>query len=145
MFTTPDLNIRPYGAGRLLLQAPDLDANADVSNPPGTRSEVAAVMLARLHGRLRTIDVARIEWGGVGGRVLPRGRPTVAGPIDPQRRVYVVATHSGVTLAPLLGRLVRSELVDGNTEEILAPFRPERFTGGTGAPTRVRLIRTTGE
>ena len=68
------------------------------------------------------------------GGVLPGDRLTVAGPVDPERRCCDVATHSGVTLAPLLGRLVRSELVDGDTEETLAPFRPDRFTSSESAP-----------
>ena len=45
--------------------------------------------------------------------------------MDPERRHYVVATHSGITLARFLGWLVRSELVDGNTEGTLTPFRPD--------------------
>ena len=143
--TAPDLNVRPHGGGRLLLQAPGLDDAADVSDPPRTDGGIAAELLRRLRRRLRTTEAARIEWIGVGWRVLPGDRLTVAGPVDPDRRYYVVATHSGVTLAPLLGRLVRSELVDGDTEETLAPFRPDRFASSEGAPAPARLIPTVGE
>ena len=80
-----------------------------------------------------------------GWRVLPQDRLTVAGPIDTERRVYVVATHSGVTLAPLLRRLVRSELVDGTNEPMLGPFRPERFAAGTSVFAQAQLIRRVGE
>ena len=41
--------------------------------------------------------------------------------------VYVTVTHSGVTLAPILGRWVSSELMDASRIEALAPYRPERF------------------
>lgn len=143
--TTPDLKIRPHGGGRLLLQAPDLDGTADVAHPPLTDGAVATELLGRLRHRLRTTEDARIEWIGVGWRVLPHDRLTVAGPVDAGHRIYVVATHSGVTLAPLLGRLVRSELVDGNVEDLLAPFRPDRFARGTGTSSPGRLIRTVGE
>jgi glycine/D-amino acid oxidase-like deaminating enzyme len=143
--TTPDLNIRPHGGGRLLLQAPDLDAAADVAHPPSTHGTVSTELLRRLRRRLRTTEGTRIEWIAVGWRVLPQDRLAVAGPIDTERRVYVVATHSGVTLAPLLGRLVRSELADGNTEAMLGPFRPERFAASTSVPAQAQLIRRVGE
>jgi glycine/D-amino acid oxidase-like deaminating enzyme len=43
--------------------------------------------------------------------------------------LYVVVTHSGVTLAPILGRYVTQEVMSGSRIEALAPFRPERFAG----------------
>jgi glycine/D-amino acid oxidase-like deaminating enzyme len=39
----------------------------------------------------------------------------------------VVATHSGVTLAPALAELVASEVLEGSDREELRPFRPGRF------------------
>ena len=36
-------------------------------------------------------------------------------------------THSGVTLAPVLGRLVAREVADDTADGLLAPFRPGRF------------------
>lgn len=41
--------------------------------------------------------------------------------------VYIVLTHSGVTLAPLIGEVAAIEIVDGVRVEGLAPYRPERF------------------
>jgi glycine/D-amino acid oxidase-like deaminating enzyme len=40
---------------------------------------------------------------------------------------YVIATHSGITLAPLLGELIAEEIVSGEMSDLLAPFRPDRF------------------
>jgi len=39
----------------------------------------------------------------------------------------MIATHSGVTLGPLLGRLLADEIVRGAPSAMLAPFRPDRF------------------
>jgi glycine/D-amino acid oxidase-like deaminating enzyme len=47
----------------------------------------------------------------------------------PGGRAYVAVTHSGVSLAPLLGRLVAGELLDGVESDLLAPYRPCRFGG----------------
>ena len=41
--------------------------------------------------------------------------------------VYIALTHSGVTLAPLIGELAAIEIVDGVRVEGLSPYRPERF------------------
>jgi glycine/D-amino acid oxidase-like deaminating enzyme len=41
--------------------------------------------------------------------------------------LYVVATHSGITLSLLLGRLAASELVGGEVKSALAPLRPTRL------------------
>jgi hypothetical protein len=41
--------------------------------------------------------------------------------------VYATVTHSGVTLAPILGRWVCSETLNGTRIDALSPYRPERF------------------
>jgi len=56
--------------------------------------------------------------------VIPADGLTVAGHVDDGGRLYVVATHSGVTLAPLLGRIAAAEIVDETLNEVLGPFRP---------------------
>ena len=43
---------------------------------------------------------------------------------EPGGRAYVMATHSGVSLGPLLGRLVATELLDDVEVDLLAPYRP---------------------
>ncbi len=45
---------------------------------------------------------------------------------------YLVVTHSGVTLAPFLGRAVAEEIVRGRVIRELEGFRPSRFAGLAG-------------
>ena len=59
-------------------------------------------------------------------RVLPADGLPVLGR-SAGGRAYVMATHSGVSLGPLLGRLVATELLDDVEVDLLAPYRPERF------------------
>jgi glycine/D-amino acid oxidase-like deaminating enzyme len=40
---------------------------------------------------------------------------------------YLAVSHSGVTLAPVLGRLVAREVAEQPSDGLLAPFRPGRF------------------
>jgi len=41
--------------------------------------------------------------------------------------LYVVATHSGMTVAPALGELVAGEILDERQSDALERFRPARF------------------
>ena len=40
--------------------------------------------------------------------------------------VYVAITHSGVTLAPIIGELVAQEITEGQLADLLKDFRPDR-------------------
>jgi glycine/D-amino acid oxidase-like deaminating enzyme len=41
--------------------------------------------------------------------------------------LYIVCTHSGVTMGPLLGRIAAREIIGGAADSRIAPFRPERL------------------
>ncbi|TDE88594.1 FAD-binding oxidoreductase [Occultella glacieicola] len=145
LVTTPSLNLRPHGGGRILLQAPRLDADADPASTPPLDGTVARELLAELAGALRDAAGGRLESLVVGWRVLPEDRLTVAGFVDDDRRLYTIATHSGVTLAPLLGRLAREEIVDGTDAPDLADFRPTRFRSrSTSTPAAAEPVRISG-
>jgi len=58
---------------------------------------------------------------------MPGDRHTIAGRIPGFTNAWMIATHSGITLGPLLGRLVADEIVRAAPSPVLAPFRPERF------------------
>jgi glycine/D-amino acid oxidase-like deaminating enzyme len=118
--TTSVGNFRPEADGRVVFQAHDLDGEADPGVP--VPEHVAAEMERRLAGILRTGDIrVRLESAIVGKRALPADGLTIAGFLDEDQSVYAIATHSGVTLGPLLGRLA----------DMLSAFRPGRFRPGS--------------
>jgi glycine/D-amino acid oxidase-like deaminating enzyme len=127
VLTTPRLNVRPDGGERLVLQALDLDHSADPAQPVSADGPLAAEFVRRLGDVLRGGDRAEIEAIRVGQRAMPADGITIAGRLDGGGRIYVVATHSGVTLALLLGRLAAEEVVRDGEADLLAPFRPQRF------------------
>ncbi|AGP52345.1 hypothetical protein M271_03575 [Streptomyces rapamycinicus NRRL 5491] len=133
VLTGPRLNVRPDGGGRLLLQALDLDATADPGKPYAPDGEIATAMLARLPEVLNGAEGTVVEKVRVGQRAMPGDGFTVAGFPATGVPFYVVATHSGITLAPLLGRLVAEEL-HGDESPLLKDFRPGRFTSGAVLP-----------
>ncbi|MGN6872583.1 MAG: FAD-dependent oxidoreductase [Solirubrobacteraceae bacterium] len=104
------LMIRPEPDGRLLINADACDADA---------------LLEMLRQRMRGAEAAAVEEAWVCRRAIPADRLPVVG--WAREGLYVVATHSGVTLAPALAELVASEVIDGATRSELASFRPGRF------------------
>jgi glycine/D-amino acid oxidase-like deaminating enzyme len=118
---TPTLNFRPDGAGRLLLHALDLNQRLKAEE------QFVDEVLNRLRAVVRGAEHARIDRVNLGLRSLPADGHTVAGP-DTSGYIYILATHSGVTLGPLLGRLAAREILGGEPAPELAAFRPARFT-----------------
>ncbi len=124
--TTSVGNFRPEAGGRLVFQAHDLDNEADPGTP--TPARVSLEMERRLAAVLRTGPRSvRVESTTVGRRALPVDGFTIAGYLDQRRAVYAVATHSGITLGPLLGWLVAQEVMDDRKSPLLEAFRPDRF------------------
>lgn len=115
------LLIRPDRGGRLLLHSNDHDATLTDQPAEPTGEE----LLALLVDRVRDTERARVEAARLCLRAIPGDLLPIAGwALD---RLYVVATHSGVTLAPALGELVAAELLADEDREELARFRPGRF------------------
>jgi glycine/D-amino acid oxidase-like deaminating enzyme len=79
---------------------------------------------ARFFPALRGVPVRRrmLAW-----RAMPADRLPIVGPVPWLDELYVAVTHSGVTVAPALGRLVAREVAEGEPDGMLAPFRPGRF------------------
>ena len=81
----------------------------------------------RLRG-LSGVSGSGVSGSGVSGSgVSPAPGSPAPGSLEAAPNVYIALTHSGVTLAPLIGELAAIEIVDGVRVETLAPYRPERF------------------
>ncbi len=130
---SPQLNIRPDGGGRLLLQANDLDDQADPQQPTTCDGIIAQQFLSRLQTLLVNSERAQLEKVVIGQRSRPADGLPGVGYLNGHQRVYVVVTHSGITLAPLLGRLAASEILHGRAEPLLTDFRLPRLLNKSAA------------
>jgi glycine/D-amino acid oxidase-like deaminating enzyme len=124
---SPTLNLRPAAGGHTVVQALDLNADVDPADPPAPDGPIARMIAGRLSALLPEPAPAPEIDLRVGFRSLPADGHTIAGFGSP--RVYWLVSHSGVTLAPLLGRLVATELVTDRGQDLLEAFRPTRFAG----------------
>jgi glycine/D-amino acid oxidase-like deaminating enzyme len=58
---------------------------------------------------------------------MPADGRSIVGWLPGAGGLYVAVTHSGVTLAAHLARLITAELVSGAASGDLAPYRPSRY------------------
>ena len=123
---------------------PDIPAHRQIRAHTGAFPDAG---LRTLHGNriLKKIAAVLPAARGValqrltlGFRPMPADELPVVGLVPGTKNVHVVVTHSGVTLAPILGRYVTDEVLRESRIDALAPFRPERFTS---APRRLPPVR----
>jgi len=122
----PGIHLRPDAGGGLLLGAEDVDTLAANSGSPASLSALLLERAARVFPAARPL---RIVDSRIGVRPMPGDRHTIAGRIPGFANGWLIATHSGITLGPLLGRLLADEIVRDKPSSTLAPFRPDRFQG----------------
>lgn len=63
----------------------------------------------------------------LGFRPYPLDNRPICGPVPGVGGAYVIVTHGGVTLAPILGRFAAQEIIGRRATPMLAPYRPERY------------------
>ena len=73
------------------------------------------------------LEGATVPEATVGFRVLPEDEMPILGFAPGRPNLYVAAMHSGVTLAPLVGRHAATEILDGVAIDVLEPYRLSRF------------------
>lgn len=115
--------------------APDFPQHAEILQGPAEMPEE----IRDLHGK-RIIEIIRNKLPPaaetqyshltLGYRPMPEDRMPVVGPVPGNADVYVAVMHSGVTLAPIMGRYITQEVLGGQRVGDLAPYRPERFDSG---------------
>lgn len=119
MLATDGLHGWQGADGRFLIGA-DFGGGESFEDP-----EVFAQSLVdRLASRIPGTEGCKVERITVRERPMPAdGRPAI-GPLGPSG-AYIVCTHSGMTLAPVIAEMVARE-IGGEEEPRLAPYRPER-------------------
>jgi D-hydroxyproline dehydrogenase subunit beta len=132
---TPRLALRPHAGGLLHLEAPD--AAVDLHTPDADLRRWAAELLHRARRTVRGLDDAAVAGYQVCVRPLPADEQSIVGRLPGARWLYVAVTHSGVTLAAHLSRLIATEVAAGVPAAELAPYRPDRFAG-TAVPATGR-------
>lgn len=136
VLNTPRVSVRPTPGGALVLDAawserevlPREDGTHEVreSTVDGLLREASAV----LEGN----PALTPESYGVGPKPVPGDGEPVVGALGEVRGYHVAFTHSGATLALVVGELLADEIVTGEPGPLLAAFRPSRFREDVAPP-----------
>ena len=127
----PPVHLRQRADGSVL--AGERSQETVASDPGMQHARALLAQAARFFPVLAGVPVERwwLAW-----RAMPADRLPIVGPLPWLDSLYLAVSHSGVTLAPVLGRLIAGEVAEGTADGLLAPFRPGRFAERT---TRVML------
>jgi D-hydroxyproline dehydrogenase subunit beta len=125
MVHAPDVYLRPHSGGLVHLEAPD--AAGDLHTPEADLRRWADELLDRARRAVRGLQDAAVVGYRVCVRPMPADGRSIVGRLPGAEDLYVAVTHSGVTLAAYLARLITAELVTGAAPAALAPYRPDRF------------------
>jgi len=139
-----DVSFKQMADGRIVgtdsPEPPDLPVHAGIRAQPMDFPDTALRdlhgnrILAKISALLPDAGMAGLDWLSLGFRPMPMDDLPVVGSVPGAADVHVAVTHSGVTLAPIIGRYVTAELIDGIRVPALARYRPERFSAGATPP-----------
>ena len=119
------IHFRPDGDGRYVLQSDDGDRSVAADSPEDpAQLPMCGTLLERARRLAPALAGARIEAARVGTRPMPIDGLPIVGPAMPG--IYLAVTHSGMTLGPLLGEIATAELLGGEPDPRLSPYRPNR-------------------
>lgn len=125
---SPHVSVRPETHGSLAFHATSTEAG--LTSPEDATTDAIA---SATHSMLKqvqflydstAIQVRRVD---VVRRPVPGDGLPVIGPAEPISNLYVLASHSGASVALILAELLAREVSSGEHSSLLSCFRPERF------------------
>lgn len=137
IISAPGIHMHQRDDGRVVLGeqdgAPQNEAHA--LRLDGRPNDFPSELIAHEHaGRMLAVaaefapdlEAAQIEDVYIGWRPLPIDGHPVIGASPNRPDVYVAIMHSGVTLAPIVGKRAARELLTDSLDTSLEPYRPDR-------------------
>lgn len=119
----PTGNTKQTVRGNILLGV-TYEANQEVrTTTPGGAQKVARDSIRRFPA-LKDRQIIR-QFAGI--RPLPKDGKPYLGAVERVPGLFVATSHSGVTLAPVHGKVISELIVDGKTDIPIARYRPERY------------------
>jgi len=130
VLNTPRASVRPTPDGGLAVDSDWTTPYIDVQ-PDGTcdvPAEITEQLLAEASRLISGTPMLTAATYGIGPKPVPADGEPVLGQLGDTSGLYIAFTHSGATLALIVGELLASEITTGQPHPLLAPFTPRRFT-----------------
>jgi glycine/D-amino acid oxidase-like deaminating enzyme len=115
----PAMQVRQTAEGRLIATA-DIAADDD-------GAAKAAVLIDAMRTMIVSGASISADYHVAARRPMPPDGFPVVGRIDALPGLYVAVMHSGITLAPAIGRMVAQEVLTGTRDSLLLPYGPGRL------------------
>jgi glycine/D-amino acid oxidase-like deaminating enzyme len=118
----PALHLRQTAEGRFI-------AGADFGggDPGEDVARAADEVFQGIRSMVRGGGELIFDFHSLGHRPMPVDGFPAVGPVPGIAGLYVAVMHSGITLAPAVGRFVTEEILAGRRDSLLAPYGLERF------------------
>ncbi|HGG05364.1 MAG TPA: FAD-binding oxidoreductase [Aliiroseovarius sp.] len=130
--TSNELHVLPTGQGGLKIGSDDIDAQIWDDTSDSAKARGGAALLERAT-RFWPDLPDRVDLAGcqlqIGIRAYPEDGKTLIGPLPGADGLSVIATHSGITLAPALAGLMTDWITTGRQPAVLQPFSLDRMPG----------------
>jgi glycine/D-amino acid oxidase-like deaminating enzyme len=132
VLNTPRVSLRPTPNGALAVDADWAESRIE-RREDGTY-EVGAETIKELLAEASRVLAGRPQLAaatyGIGPKPVPGGGEPVLGQLGDISGLYVAFTHSGATLALIIGELLAYEIMTGRSHPLLAAFAASRFGAG---------------
>ena len=76
---------------------------------------------------IKNMDEVEVESVDIGWRPLPSDGLPIIGYINSNQDSYVASMHSGISLGPIVGKIVAQEITENINNNLFKSFRPSRF------------------
>lgn len=129
VLNTPRVAIRPTPDGSLVMDAGWSEREV-VTREDGTHQVSDTTISGLLKEGSRVLagnPTLELASYGVGPKPIPGDGEPVVGEVPGVRGYHVVFTHSGATLALIVGELLARQIVTATPHPLLSSFRPDRF------------------
>lgn len=113
----PELELRQAADSRLVIAA-DFEDDAETA---------AHATFARAIAMVRGVGALTLDRHQVGLRPIPPDGFPIVGAVPGVPGLHVAVMHSGVTLAPAVGRHVTDVVLYGRHDALFDPYGPARF------------------
>ena len=117
LLITPMMELRQTAEGRLLAV--------------GSSDERPSDLFDDMRRMIDTGASLSQDFDAIAYRPIPQDGFPAVGRVAGTDGLYAAVTHSGVTLAPALGRFAAEELLTGQRNPLLAPYGVDRFRAAT--------------
>jgi glycine/D-amino acid oxidase-like deaminating enzyme len=118
----PELHMRQTAEGRIVSGA-DFGGSDPGADPDAT----ARVLFARTKAMMLGADDLVLDFQTLGHRPMPADGLPVVGRPAALAGLWFAVMHSGITLAPAVGRFVTEELLHARRDPLIVPYGPARF------------------